>query len=488
MATNEPSLLSMLLRPQTGVQSSQARTDATRDAKLFSDSLNTAYRDQRSNRPEPAARPNTGPDNTERPAENDNRNTTNFDARARTQQLEQTRAGKAQSQERLSARQRETLERLEPAQREAVEALEPAQQAKVLDELAEQSDAGISDESLQAILERLDPQRREQLLALMQSLTDQAAAGEGVESLLAKVEQAQQAGQVPPELAAWLSGQIKSETKGADFASLTARLESVQSNLKQMLSSISPAAGQPPGASLTKEGSGAMVNPESGQTPLAGGQLHVAQQTPLSLDGQRERGALLETAKLHNLLAGRAEPVDKPTAGSITALTESLGLANRTPAAQAAPRVAAPVLPGFNQSGWGDAVGQKVIWMARQNITSADMRLDPPDLGSIHVRVTIQNDQAHVSFSSAQPVVREALDQHSARLREMLTEQGMSSVDVDVSDEQSFADSDPRGSGERDSGGAGVSRMASAESADDSLNEVTSSLRQGTISLVDHYA
>ncbi|WP_052481106.1 flagellar hook-length control protein FliK [Gilvimarinus agarilyticus] len=492
MATNEPSLLGMLFRPQAGgVQSTQTRTDATRDAQLFSDSLNTAYRDQRTSRPEAAERPDTRSDNSrrdppERMAANDNRHTADLASRSRAEQLEQSQAAKGAAQEHLSSRQRETLERLEPAQREAIEALEPAQQAQVLDEIAAQNEAGITDETLSAILDKLDPQQREQLLALMQSLTDQAAAGKEIESLVAQIEQAQEAGQVPPELAAWLSSQIKGEGKGADAASLVARLESVQSNVKQMLSGINPAVAQTPGASIAKEGSAALGSAEPGQAQQPGGQLQMTQQGPLSLDGQRERGALLETAKLHNLLAGRGEAVDKPTAGSITALTESLGLANRTPAAQAAQRAAPPVLPSFNQSGWGDAVGQKVTWMARQNITSADIRLDPPDLGSIHVRVTIQNDQAHVSFSSAQPVVREALDQHSARLREMLTEQGMSDVNVDVSDEQSFAESDPRGTGERGSGGGDATRTASAE--DENLNETSAGLRQGTISLVDHYA
>lgn len=492
MATNEPTLLSMLLRPQSAVQSTQTRADASRDAQLFSESLNTAYRDQRTSRPEPRA-----DNNSQRLPANDDRHTAALDSRARANEraseLSDARTARSESQDRLNARQREALDRLEPEQREVVEALPLARQAEVLDKLADRADSGLSDESLSAIVEQLDPQLREQLVALMQSLTDQAAAGADPESLLAQVEQASEAGQIPPELAAWLSDQLKAgaKTAGQSAESLAGRLDAVQASLKQALAAVNATAGQAAGASIHKDSGAGLGLAEQIQTQTQpmNGQPAFGKETLLSLDGQREQGALLETAKLHNLLAGRAESVERPTAGSITALTESLGLANRAIATPAAPRVASQVLPGFNQNGWGDAVGQKVLWMAKQNITSADLRLDPPDLGTIHVRVSIQNDQAHVSFSSAQPVVREALDQHSARLREMLTEQGMTNVDVDVSDQRSFADSDSRAGGEEGSRHSGGSLAGNADELEDgelSLNDSVTQL--GAVSLIDHYA
>jgi len=506
MATNEPTLLSMLLRPQSAVQSSQTRADASRDAQLFSESLNTAYRDQRTSRPDTSEHSSTRsdaqlrdePSNQRLPA-NDDRAATRLDERARVNERASesahTHASRGDSQDRLTARQREALDRLEPEQREAVEALPLAKQADVLNELADSVESGLSDDSLTAILERLDPQLREQLVALMQSLTDQAATGADTETLLAQVEQASEAGQIPPELAAWLSDQLKAGAKTAaqGSESLVGRLEAVQASLKHALASVSSAvvgSQSALGASVSKEGSAALGLTESLLSPSANGQPPAfAKDMLMSLDGQREQGALLDTAKLHNLLAGRGESVERPTAGSITALTESLGLASKTAATAAAPRMAAQVLPGFNQNGWGDAVGQKVLWMAKQNITSADMRLDPPDLGTIHVRVSIQNDQAHVSFTSAQPVVREALDQHSARLREMLTEQGMTSVDVDVSDERSFAEADPRASDEDGSRGSnGWAAGGTDGDAEDDLSSPDSLTQLGTVSLIDHYA
>ncbi len=91
---------------------------------------------------------------------------------------------------------------------------------------------------------------------------------------------------------------------------------------------------------------------------------------------------------------------------------------------------------------WGHAVGEKILWMANQQLSSADIRLDPPELGSLQVKVNIQQDQANVTFISPHPQVRELLDQQVARLREMFAEQGLNLGQVDVSDRREQASRD----------------------------------------------
>jgi flagellar hook-length control protein FliK len=112
------------------------------------------------------------------------------------------------------------------------------------------------------------------------------------------------------------------------------------------------------------------------------------------------------------------------------------------------PEVRVPV----GQSQWGRAVGERVLWLAAQNITSAELRLDPPDLGPVQVRVTMHNDQVNVTFTSNQIAVREALDQSAQRLRDMFSEQGLNLGDVNVSDQsddREFAQGDHKeGQGE----------------------------------------
>lgn len=110
------------------------------------------------------------------------------------------------------------------------------------------------------------------------------------------------------------------------------------------------------------------------------------------------------------------------------------------------PEVRVPV----GQPQWGRAVGERILWLANQNITSAELRLDPPELGPVQVRVAIQNDQVNVTFTSNQQAVREALDLSAQRLREMFSEQGLDLVDVNVSDQsegQAFGEQQREGRG-----------------------------------------
>jgi flagellar hook-length control protein FliK len=131
------------------------------------------------------------------------------------------------------------------------------------------------------------------------------------------------------------------------------------------------------------------------------------------------------------------------------------------------------------QGQWGQAVGQKVLWMAAQKLSTAELRLDPPDLGPMQVRVSANQDQISVTFSSPQVAVREALDQNANRLREMFAEQGLDLVDVNVSDqsgqEQAGEESDGRTAGR----GLG-------SDADDPEGEMIE--QRISDRLVDHYA
>ena len=136
----------------------------------------------------------------------------------------------------------------------------------------------------------------------------------------------------------------------------------------------------------------------------------------------------------------------------------------------------------LGQPRWGQAVGERVLWLAAQNVSSAELRLDPPELGPMQVRVSIHQDQATVSFSSPHPLVREALDQSAARLREMFSEQGLNLTNMDVSD-QSFARQHSRD--EASTGGSG--NGSDADIADEeTLVGVTTDIAR--MRLVDHYA
>lgn len=82
--------------------------------------------------------------------------------------------------------------------------------------------------------------------------------------------------------------------------------------------------------------------------------------------------------------------------------------------------------------GWPDAIGERVAWLVQQDLGQAHLKLNPPQLGPVEVRVQINGDQAAVSFTAHNQQTREALADASQRLRDLLGAQGFVNVQVDV--------------------------------------------------------
>lgn len=90
----------------------------------------------------------------------------------------------------------------------------------------------------------------------------------------------------------------------------------------------------------------------------------------------------------------------------------------------------------MHQSGWSEEVVNRVMYLSSANLKSADIQLEPAELGRLDIRVNMTVDQpAQVNFVSGHAGVREALEGQMHRLREMFAQQGMGQVDVNVSDQ-----------------------------------------------------
>jgi flagellar hook-length control protein FliK len=85
---------------------------------------------------------------------------------------------------------------------------------------------------------------------------------------------------------------------------------------------------------------------------------------------------------------------------------------------------------------WDDALANRVSWMATHDIQSAEIRLNPPDLGPVNITLSLSGDTdsvAKVQFSAAHPATREAIESALPRLREMLESSGISLGETGVS-------------------------------------------------------
>lgn len=87
----------------------------------------------------------------------------------------------------------------------------------------------------------------------------------------------------------------------------------------------------------------------------------------------------------------------------------------------AAPRLA----PAVGTPAWGQALGEKIVWMATAAQQTATLTLNPPNMGPLQIVVNVSNEQATASFFSAQPEVRQALEAAFPRLKEMMNEAGI---------------------------------------------------------------
>lgn len=108
----------------------------------------------------------------------------------------------------------------------------------------------------------------------------------------------------------------------------------------------------------------------------------------------------------------------------------------------------------FGQQGWSDSLGRQLLVMSSQGISSAQIRLDPPELGSLTVKIQMSADQqTNVSFVSQHALVREALEQQLNRLQDLFRDQGLNLQDVSVSD-QSPQQREGEGGGQQGEGRA----------------------------------
>jgi len=80
--------------------------------------------------------------------------------------------------------------------------------------------------------------------------------------------------------------------------------------------------------------------------------------------------------------------------------------------------------------------------MAGNNLNGATLQVNPPQLGPIELRVSVENGHAQVWLSAHSPATLDALQSSTPKLREMLSSQGFVQVSVDVS-QRSFQDRSP---------------------------------------------
>lgn len=135
------------------------------------------------------------------------------------------------------------------------------------------------------------------------------------------------------------------------------------------------------------------------------------------------------------LVAAIEASKEQPQQAGNTAQAVQQVISTQSPSSSSAQPASLPVSQAVGAPGWGQEVGDKVIWMANRMESRAELLLTPPQMGRVEVSLSVSGDQATASFASTNPAVREALEAALPRLREILAEAGIQLGQTQVSAE-----------------------------------------------------
>ncbi|WP_299978174.1 flagellar hook-length control protein FliK [uncultured Pseudoteredinibacter sp.] len=198
-------------------------------------------------------------------------------------------------------------------------------------------------------------------------------------------------------------------------------------------------------ASLNRQGPSISISQEASVAPIEEGDAELISETiPISSTDSKLKSANAELAPVSKLAANQLFR-EVSSAPSASAYGESNGVSHSQSLGRASGmehnfqlqrgadvQGRSTMQSDIGQAQWKAEIAEKVAWFSARNISKAEIRLDPPELGSLQIKIQLNQEQAQVSFNSPHASVREALDQSSSRLREMFQEQGLNLADVNV--------------------------------------------------------
>ena len=133
---------------------------------------------------------------------------------------------------------------------------------------------------------------------------------------------------------------------------------------------------------------------------------------------------------------------------------------------------------------FANAVKDKVMVMINQKIQQVEIQLDPPEMGNVHVRVNLQNEQAAVQFIVQNQQAKDALEQNMGKLRDMLAESGVDVGDANIEQRQPGEQSE---TAFEDGESRGKNGLSSEQAADENLAQ-TQNVVKASSTGVDYYA
>jgi flagellar hook-length control protein FliK len=132
---------------------------------------------------------------------------------------------------------------------------------------------------------------------------------------------------------------------------------------------------------------------------------------------------------------GDSAPSALPLADGATTVGAPLGHAAAHANGPAAPASAAPTAAApasvpqapvdTTAARWHEAFASRVHWLVDHDVGEARIRLNPPELGALDVKISLQDDKTFVQVTAHTAAARDELTQSLPRLRELLSAGGL---------------------------------------------------------------
>lgn len=167
--------------------------------------------------------------------------------------------------------------------------------------------------------------------------------------------------------------------------------------------------------------------------------------------------------------------------GGLGRMTADITLLNKA-VNSTAPATVPAMAKHLTHPEWNTELGEKLLWMHKQAVPSAEIRLNPEHLGPISIKIDVNQDQASVAFTAQHAAVREAIEAAIPRLREMLGGQSLNLADVNVSQQQSEQKQGReffQMAGEQNRGGNGQPSNQSDSAANESNTTILDEIEAG---------
>lgn len=79
----------------------------------------------------------------------------------------------------------------------------------------------------------------------------------------------------------------------------------------------------------------------------------------------------------------------------------------------------------LRDSSWPQQFGERIVWLARNDQQTAQININPPQLGPVQITLNLSGDQASLAFASPHSEVRQAIESALPQLKELLASSGI---------------------------------------------------------------